>query len=113
MPFRSFDRYDLLYNQLETFPECNFIIFDSKVYYNGAKHSKGKFGNLHSVPQGYVSLYELNVDRIINTGGSDEPPAGSSIYPFITKDGSRIAFKTISTSEFDSTSQFCQKRWLG
>ena len=106
MPFRSFDRYDLLYNQLETFPECNFIIFDSKVYYNGEKHSKGKFGNLHSTPQGFVSLYELNVDRVINTGGNNEPPAGSSIYPFITKDGSRLAFKTISTSDFDSISQF-------
>lgn len=106
MPFKSFDRYDLLYNQLETSPECNFIIFDSKVYYNGEKHSKGKFGNLHSTKQGYISLYELNVDRVINTGGVNDPPAGSSIYPFITKDGNRIAFKTISTSDFDSNSQF-------
>ena len=106
MPFKRFDRYDLLYNQVEAFPENKFLIYDSKVYFNNSKNSKDKFSNLHAVPQGYISLYELNVDRPIGTGGANPPPAGTSIYPFITKAGSRIAFKTVSTSLFDTTSQF-------
>ena len=109
MPFRRFGKYDLIYNQVKTFPESDFIIYDSKVYYNNFKNSddrESEHGNLLAVPQGFVSLFELNIDRPINNGGIELPPAGTSIYPFITKDGARTAFKTISTSEFDSTNQF-------
>lgn len=109
MPFRKFGKYDLLYNQVKTFPESDFIIYDSRVYYNNFKNEgnrSGQFGNLLAVQQGFISLFELNVDRQIDTGGSSEPPSGKSIYPFITKDGARIAFKTVSTSDFDSSAQF-------
>jgi hypothetical protein len=105
MPFREFGKNDLFYNQVKTFPKSDFLIYDSKVYFNGVKHSQGEFGILHGAPQGFISLYELNVDRQIDTG-TGAPPDGKSIYPFITKDGARIAFKTVSTSEFDTTSQF-------
>jgi hypothetical protein len=110
MPFRKFGKYDIIYNQVKTFPESDFIIYDSKVYYNNFKNSDdraAKNGNLLAVPQGFISLFELNVDRPIGDGGLALPPTdATSIYPFITKDGARTAFKTISTSEFDSTSQF-------
>tara|TARA_Y100001938_G_C8075900_1_gene426056 strand:- start:716 stop:2011 length:1296 start_codon:yes stop_codon:yes gene_type:complete len=105
MPFREFKRNDLFYNRIKTFPKCEFIINDSKVYFNGLKNTKGKLNNLHGTSQGFVSLYELNVDRPIDKG-TGAPPDGKSIYPFISKDSARIAFKTISTSEFDTTSQF-------
>ena len=105
MPFREFGKNDLFYNQVKTFPKSDFLIYDSKVYFNGVKHSQGEFGILHGAPQGFISLYELNVDRQIDTG-TGAPPDGKSIYPFITKGGARIAFKTVSTSEFDTTSQF-------
>jgi hypothetical protein len=106
MPFRKFEKNDLFYNRVKAFPKCEFIVYDSKVYFNGLKNSMGKFNNLHGTSQGFVSLYELNVDRAIDNGGSSAPPSGQSIYPFVTKDGMRIAFKTVSTSEFDTTSQF-------
>jgi len=109
MPFRKFGKYDLIYNQVKTFPESDFVIYGSRVYYNSFKNEGargGQFGNLLAVQQGFVSLFELNVDRAINTGGTDAPPAGTSIYPFITKDGARISFKTVSTSDFDSAAQF-------
>ncbi len=108
MPFKRFGKHDLFYNKVKTFPECNFIIYDSFVYFNNKKNHDeraGKNGDLLGVPQGYISLYELNVDRPIDTG-TGEPPDGKSIYPFITKDGARVAFKTISTSIFDTTSQY-------
>ena len=109
MPFKEFGKNDLFYNRVKTFPVCDFIIYDSKVYYNNFKNSDdrtGENGNVLGVPQGFISLFELNVDRPIDTGGTNLPPAGKSIYPFITKQGHRISFKTISTSNFDSTSQF-------
>tara|TARA_B100001094_G_C18156849_1_gene786952 strand:- start:784 stop:2079 length:1296 start_codon:yes stop_codon:yes gene_type:complete len=108
MPFKRFGKHDLFYNKVKTFPECNFLIYDSFVYYNNKRNNDeraGKNGDLLGVPQGFISLYELNVDRPIDTGTGD-PPDGKSIYPFITKAGARVAFKTISTSVFDSVSQF-------
>ena len=105
MPFGKFENNDIFYNKVKTFPQSTFVIYDGRVYYNNLKNDKQEFGNLHGTSQGFVSLYELNVDRVIDTGAG-EPPDGKSIYPFITKDGARIAFKTVSTSEFDSSSQF-------
>ena len=57
MPFRRFGKYDLIYNQVKTFPESDFIIYDSKVYYNNFKNSddrEAEHGNLLAVPQGFV-----------------------------------------------------------
>ena len=109
MPFYKFKTEDLYYNRIKTFPQQTFAIFDSKVYINGFKHSGRTHEGGTSVseigaPQGFISLYELNIDRVISTDG--EPPGDGSIYPFITKEGARTAFKTVSTSVFDSTSQF-------
>ena len=108
MPFREFGKNDLFFNQVKAFPKSEFVIHGSRVYYNGFKNADtqtGKFNDILAVPQGFISLYELNVDRQIDKG-TGEPPSGKSIYPFITKDGTRISFKTVSTSEFDTTSQF-------
>ena len=108
MPFKKFGKNDLFYNQIKTFPECDFVIYDSRVYFNNFKNADsrvGTNGDLLGVPQGFISLYELNVDRTIDTG-TGQPPDGKSIYPFITKEGARVAFKTVSTSDFDTTSQF-------
>lgn len=109
MPFREFGKNDLFYNQIKTFPKCDFIINEAKVYYNGSKNDvtldeDDKVRN-RIAPQNFISLFELNVNRRIDKG-SNAPPDGKSIYPFITKDGARIAFKTVSTSQFDTTSQF-------
>ena len=100
MPYYKFKSGDLLYNRLKTFPQQNFVIFDGKVYNNGIKNTKGKFNNVNATKQGFLSLYELNVDRAIDQ--SDDPPGSGSIYPFVSKDSTRVAFRTISTSNFMS-----------
>jgi len=104
MPYYKFKSGDLLYNRLKTFPQQNFVIFDGKVYNNGIKNTKGKFNNVNATKQGFLSLYELNVDRAIDQ--SDDPPGSGSIYPFVSKDSTRVAFRTISTSNFDNIDQF-------
>tara|TARA_R100000005_G_scaffold96113_1_gene80792 strand:+ start:1323 stop:2585 length:1263 start_codon:yes stop_codon:yes gene_type:complete len=104
MPYYKFKSGDLFYNRLKTFPQQNFVIFDGKVYNNGVKNSKALFNNVNATPQGFLSLYELNVDRAIDQ--ASDPPGSGSIYPFVSKDSTRVAFRTISTSNFDNSNQF-------
>lgn len=91
----KFGENDLFYNRLETHPKFNFYIHRGKVYYNNKTAVSGAFtATTGLVPEGAISLYELNVDR-------SEAQTGL-IYPFITKAGSLGAFKTVSTSQFNS-----------
>ena len=55
MIFQKFGKNDLFYNQVKSFPEFEFLIFDSKVYINKEKHDKGKFNNLKGAPQGFIA----------------------------------------------------------
>jgi hypothetical protein len=92
MLYYTFNQNDTFYNRIETHPYVQFYINDSKVYYNNKQDKAGKFStNENHVPVGSISLYELNVDR----------PDNSLIYPFITKGGSRTAFRTVSTNAFN------------
>jgi len=95
MTFKKFDSKDILYNVLETNPEQLFEIYDSKVYRNKQTHIVGKFtSSVPNVPTGFVSLYEINVDRNVTDTGL--------VYPFVTKDSSLIGTKTISTTSFNT-----------
>jgi hypothetical protein len=95
MTFKKFESKDILYNVLETNPEQLFEIHDSKIYRNKQTQIVGQFtSSVPNVPTGFVSLYELNIDR-------NETDTGL-IYPFVTKDGSLIGTKTISTTSFSS-----------
>ncbi len=92
MLYYTFKQNDTFYNRIETHPYVQFYINDSKVYYNNKQERAGAFAtNEKMIPVGSISLYEINVDR----------PNTSVIYPFITKDGSRAAFRTISADSFN------------
>lgn len=91
--YRKFNQSDLVFNRVKTYPQVEFFVYDKKVYYNNKPSLSGAFtGQVNHVPSGYLSLYEENVDR----------PANSLIYPFITKDSTLSAFKTVSTSDYNS-----------
>ena len=93
--FYKFKNSDILLNYVKTYPQNNFFIYDSKTYYNFKPQISGAFtNNLTCVDPGYISLYELNIDRNINSTGF--------IYPYITKNGTLDSFKTVTTSIFDS-----------
>jgi hypothetical protein len=99
MSFYKFNKNDIVVNTLKTNPKNEFFVYDSKVYYNNRSEISGAFtGNVGCVPSGFLNLYEYNVDR--NSGST------GFIYPFITKSGTRTAFKTISTTEFDASTEF-------
>jgi hypothetical protein len=91
----KFNKNQILTNRLKTYPEVQFDIHNSNIYLNNRSQLSGVFSNnLLCVPSGYVSLYELNVDRL---SGSN-----NFIYPYIEKNGSLDSFKTISLDSFNS-----------
>jgi hypothetical protein len=92
MFYYTFKQNDTFHNRIETHPYVQFYINDSKIFYNNKQEHSGALTSKEKhVPVGSISLYELNIDR----------PSDSLIYPFVTKQGSRTAFKTISTSGFN------------
>ncbi len=97
MLYKKFRPRDIFYNTIVSNPKYSASIHSGSLYLNGEVSEKGHYGkNVRHVPQGYLSLYELNINR-----SSD-----SMIYPFVEKSGTRTAFKTVTTSTFDDTSQF-------
>jgi len=93
MSFYKFERNDIFYNRIKTYPSNNFYIYNTAVVYNNDTQLSGAFStNIKNVPPGYISLYELNIDRVTD----------DLIYPFVTKQGSLTSFKTVSTSKFNS-----------
>jgi|7_EtaG_2_1085326.scaffolds.fasta_scaffold09123_2 hypothetical protein len=111
MPYYKFGPNDIFYNQIETHPQSEFLIYNGKTYYNNRIEEAGHFtSSVPHIPPGSISLYELNVDRDEdeNQYHPTDNPSGKKtvIFPFITKGGSLTSFKTISTSEFNEDFQY-------
>ena len=97
MPYYKFKDNDIFYNTLETHPKVKFDINDNKIYYNNLNIQPGEFtSNVTDTPVGYLSLYELNIDR----------PSDSLIYPFITKDGNFEALGGVSITDNATAYQY-------
>lgn len=120
---------DLFVNSIKSYPAIEFDIYQGIAYYNKKLPISGGFYNNDlSCPPGYVSLYEENIDR---TGSAMIPPALANalgvklpaleaavangtdprttyvgpnpiIQPFVVKDGTRTAFKTVSAKTFNT-----------
>ena len=124
MSLKKFGPQDVLINTMKTHPSCEFFVFDSNVYYNNIPHTSGTINLGADVPitAGYVSLYELNVDRLsastdrfiggphyLDTGDviTSQVVDNGLIYPFITKDGTNLTWRTISTaSNYDTDFEY-------
>jgi len=98
VPYYKFGQDDLIYNTVKVHPRENFFIYQGAIYYNNKPELLADRGptTVDGVPVGYTSLYEINVDR----------PTAELIYPFVSKNGSLTAFKTISTSEYNADFQY-------
>ena len=97
MPYYEFDKNDLLYNTIEAHPFCEFVLYSGSVYLNNQSSS------IHNLPNGHVSLNEINVNRDPSKHTYDADLGTGTkylAYPFITKDGSLDAFATVSTTNF-------------
>ena len=91
MALYKFGPNDVFVSRIKTHPHTNFLIYSGSYYYNSKTSESGAFSDpVKNVPSGYVSLYELNIDR-----RSDQ-----LIYPFVTKDSSLDVFSTVATDTF-------------
>lgn len=99
MALKKFSDKDIIQNTMRAYPAVRFFIFDSRVYYNNIPDHSGNVGpDVLCVPQGHISLYEYNIDRIINTGIAGKTATATSIYPFITKQSAKVSFSTVSAT---------------
>tara|TARA_R110000824_G_scaffold12307_1_gene54036 strand:- start:24 stop:1199 length:1176 start_codon:yes stop_codon:yes gene_type:complete len=94
MSLYRFKSNDVFYNRVKVNPKQSFYIYNGVSILNNLVNESGSHtAYVPNMPNsGYVSLYELNVDR-----SSDQ-----LIYPFVIKGGSRVGFKTITTGSFNS-----------
>lgn len=81
----KFNENDIFNNVVVAYPSYEFLLYTSSVFF------QNRVSDNSNVPNGNLSLYELNVNR-----------ASNKIYPFITKGGSLSSFKTISTNDYNS-----------
>lgn len=94
---KKFKKGDIYNNTIVAYPEYEFYVHNKKTYINRESEKDGNFSNkINHVGQGYISLHEINVNR----------PADGLVFPFITKDGARTAFRTVTTSQFQDSGQF-------
>jgi len=93
MKYFTFKNNDVV-NQFRTaHPSCSFFVNNKRVFISNISNSSASLGsNINSVPAGFLSLYELNVDR----------PAASLIYPFVEKGSSLNSLSTVSLSTFNA-----------
>ncbi len=63
MNYEKFKPDDIIINRIKAHPKQSFFIYNQEVYINTRNNLVGENANEFSVPKGYVSLYELNIDR--------------------------------------------------
>jgi len=66
MSYDKFKPDDIIVNTIKAHPKQSLFIYNSQVYINKHGNLTGENGPVTSVPAGYVSLYELNLDRTSN-----------------------------------------------
>jgi hypothetical protein len=107
MSYRKFGKNDVLINTLKAHPRSEFYIYSSSVYYNNRSRNQGQYnGEARMIPDGFVSLYEYNIDKGTVVGGGRGDPGnlfggpGTNAYiePYISKDSTRISLSMTTAS---------------
>ena len=113
MPYYKFKRNDIYVNTLKTNPSVKFLIYSGSAYYNNLPNISGAWSNpVRHTNAGNVSLYELNIDRaykasstrLVGPSGPDgtTTPDKGLIYAWVTKNGSRIGFRSTAAPAFNA-----------
>ena len=91
MAFYKFNKDDILVNTIKSYPQVNFFINNKYVFYNQQIPETGSTTSTRGVPNGHISLHELNIDR----------PSGQLISPFVYKTSDLNVFRSVTTSSFN------------
>lgn len=106
MSLFKFNENDVYRSKIKMYPENHFFIYNNKIIYNKKSSLSGVLDStVGMIPDGYISLYELNIDR---STGSDTYNADTQtgnralIQPFTYKTNNAYdsTFKTINTASF-------------
>ena len=90
MALFEFHDDDIFINTLEAYPEFRFVIHSGSVIIDGVPDMSGvNLDNIHDVPNGYISLYQRNIDKLL----------GQKQHAKILKAGYRQSFKTFTEAE--------------
>jgi hypothetical protein len=84
---------DVFVNTIETYPDSRFYIHSGSIFLNNRQAISGTYSdNILGVPEGFVSLFEYNINRATS----------NRIYPFITKGGQKQRFKSQTDTQFNA-----------
>jgi len=94
--YYKFEQNDIFTNRIKAHPRSYFLVNNNRTFYNNdvLPITEGESETILGIPQGHISLYEMNVNRI-DPVGANEP-----IYPYITKQGTLDNFSSVSTEAF-------------
>lgn len=96
MSYFKFSEDDVFVNTIESYPQHSFYIYSASVYIDNVPNIDGTrdtvSDTIQGVPNGFISLYEYNIDR----------PAAQRIYPFLYKNGKKDCFKNISKVDYNT-----------
>jgi hypothetical protein len=108
MSLYKFNSNDVYVNTVKTYPSIKFVIYSGSSFYNNTPNISGSFTDpIRLTDSGHVSLYELNIDRVSSSTGRTIG-SGSTIidngliYPWVVKNGSRVAFRTTTSASFNA-----------
>ena len=110
MAYYQFTDNDVFHAQIRAYPKVEFLIYSGTVFYNNKGADKGESqANIGHVGLGGINLYELNVDRTLDSNHH----LGSSnlIKPFLSKGADLASFKTVAMETFDSAYAYGDKIW--
>ena len=103
--YYKFKKNDKIVNCVTSYPYYKFSVYGAKVYLNDQASYSGSFTDeVGEVPSGFISLYEMNVDRDFSAHTYDpDSDAGvkSKVFPFITKDSSLNSFGSVTKTDYN------------
>ena len=95
MSYYKFGPNDKFTNRIKTYPQYEYFIYNTDIFVNKHANISGSHSeNILDVPNGFVSLFEMNIDR-----------DATKIYPFIEYRGNRETFKNLLAQPYVSMYQ--------
>ena len=93
MSHEDFKPDDIFINRVKTHPDLNFFIYESEVTVNRHRNLSGSHNYVLGVPDGHLSLYEVNINRAGTAAFNDDVETSGSkglIFPYVYNSGQSV-----------------------
>lgn len=103
--YYKFQQNDKIVNYATSYPIYKFSVYDSSVYLNNQAAYSGAFTDeVKGVPSGFISLYEMNVDRDFS-GHTYDPATDTGVktksYSYVVKSSDLYTLGNIDQVEYN------------